>query len=116
MAGLIQLSEEPDPDYRHAWIDIYVDPARHRQGIGLDALRTALRHLIEDRGHHRVTIDRAADNHPAIACYERAGFRPVGVTRSSWRDTLTGRWRDSLFMELVVEPPAGTTAPPGAAG
>jgi hypothetical protein len=37
--GLIQFSEESDPDYRHASIDIYVDPAVHRQGIATDAIR-----------------------------------------------------------------------------
>jgi len=59
-------------------------------------------HLVVERGHHRVTIDPAADNHPAIRAYEKAGFRPVGVMRAAWRDFATGEWRDTLFMELVV--------------
>lgn len=110
VVGLIQLSEELDPDYRYAWIDLYVDPAHHRRGIGIDAVRTAIQHLTEDRGHHRVTIDPASDNLPAIRCYEEAGFRPVGITRSSWRDTATGQWRDSLLMELVVAPPGAAAS------
>jgi len=73
-------------------------------------VRTAIRHLTEDRGHHRVTIDPASDNLPAIRCYEEAGFRPVGITRSSWRDTATGQWRDSLLMELVVAPPGAAAS------
>ena len=40
------------------------------------------RYLIQERGHHRLTIDPAADNAPAIRAYEKVGFRPVGVLRS----------------------------------
>ena len=103
-AGLVQFGEEQEPDYRHAWIDLFVDPARRGQGLGADALRALVRHLIDDRGHHRVTIDPAQDNVAAVRCYEKAGFRPVGTMRSAWRDPW-GRWRDVLFMEYV-EPPA----------
>jgi aminoglycoside 6'-N-acetyltransferase len=105
VAGLIQFSEERDPDYRHASIDLFLEPALHGRGIGSDAVATLARHLIEGRGHHRVTIDPAADNAAAIRCYEKVGFRHVGRTRLSWRDR-EGKWRDSLLMELVVAPAA----------
>ena len=49
-----------------------------------------------------MTIDPAVDNAPAIRCYEKAGFRRVGVMRAAWRDGWTGEWRDTLFMELVA--------------
>jgi aminoglycoside 6'-N-acetyltransferase len=106
IVGFAQFGEEPEPDYRHAWIDLFVDPQRHRQGIATDAIDTVVRHLVEVRGHHRVTIDPAVDNHAAIRCYEQAGFRPVGVMHAAWRDPTTDIWRDSLLMELVVEQPA----------
>jgi aminoglycoside 6'-N-acetyltransferase len=101
IAGLIQLTEEDDPDFRHAAIDIFLDPKLHGKGHGTDAVTTLVRHLIQDRGHHRVTIDPAADNAAAIRCYEKAGFRHIGVMHKAWRDP-TGTWRDALFMELVV--------------
>lgn len=104
-AGLIQYGEEPEDDYRHAWIDIFVDPGRHGRGIGTDALRTLVEYLLTDRGHHRVTIDPAADNAAAVRCYEKAGFRRVGVMESSWLDPHTSTWRDAIFMELVRLPP-----------
>jgi aminoglycoside 6'-N-acetyltransferase len=104
IAGLIQYSEEPDPDYRHARIDIFVDPRLHGRGLGTDATTTLVRHLVEDRGHHRVTIDPASDNGPAIRCYEKVGFRRVGVMHAAWRDPATGAWRDTLLMELVTPP------------
>jgi aminoglycoside 6'-N-acetyltransferase len=63
-----------------------------------------MRHLIEDRGHHRLTIDPAAHNHAAIRAYEKAGFEPVGVMRRAERDNDGRGWHDSLFMEYVVAP------------
>jgi aminoglycoside 6'-N-acetyltransferase len=105
VAGLIQYGEEPEPDFRHAWIDIFLDPSQHSHGFGTDAVATLLRHLLEDRGHHRVTIDPALDNKAAIRSYAKAGFEPVGIMRLSWRDP-NGRWRDSLLMEHVRNPNA----------
>jgi aminoglycoside 6'-N-acetyltransferase len=102
VAGLIQFGEEAEPEYRHAWIDLFVDPARHGRGIGGEAIARVLE-VLEERGHHRVTIDPALDNAAAIRCYEKAGFVAVGVTRRSWRDP-EGVWRDSLLMERVTDP------------
>ncbi len=102
-AGWMELTEEPDPDFRHAAIDLWVDPAHHRRGLASDAIATALHHLEGERGHHRTTIDPAADNHAAIACYARAGFERVGLLRSAWRAP-SGAWRDLLLMERVRLP------------
>lgn len=102
VAGMIQYSEELEPDYRHASIDLFVDAGRHGRGLGSDAVRALADYLVAERGHHRVTIDPAADNRAAIRAYEKAGFRPVGVMRAAWRDFATGEWRDTLFMERVV--------------
>ena len=101
IAGLIQYGEETDAKYRHASIDIFVDPALHGRGIGTEAIRRLVRHLIEERGHHRITIDPAAANAQAIRAYEKAGFTPVGVMRRYERDMATGEWHDGLLMELV---------------
>lgn len=101
IVGLVQYGEEEEPDYRHASVDIYIDPAAHRQGLGLDAIRTLVRHCIDDRGHHRLTIDPAADNEPAIACYAAAGFKAVGTMRQYERQA-DGTWSDGLLMEFLA--------------
>lgn len=102
IVGAVQWYEEDDPDYRHAGIDIYVDPAVHGCGLGTDTVRAVARFLIEERGHHRLVIDPAADNHAAIRCYEKAGFRPVGVMRRYERGP-DGTWHDGLLMDLLAE-------------
>jgi aminoglycoside 6'-N-acetyltransferase len=103
IAGLIQFFEETEPRYRHATIDLFLDPAFHGRGLGAEALRLMVRHLIDDRGHHRITIDPAVANAAAVKAYEKVGFRPVGVMRHYERDVDSDRWHDGLLMELVVE-------------
>ncbi len=41
--GLVQYSEEDDPEYRHAGIDVSLHPAWHGRGLGADAVRTVAR-------------------------------------------------------------------------
>lgn len=101
VAGLIEFHEELEPRYRHASIDVFLDPALHGRGIGTEALRRTIDHLITQRGHHRVTIDPALDNAAAIRSYEMAGFRPVGVMHAYERDADGDDWHDGLLMEFV---------------
>jgi aminoglycoside 6'-N-acetyltransferase len=107
VAGLVQFSEELEPRYRHATVDVFLDPSLHGRGLGTAVLRRLLAHLFEDRGHHRVTIDPAAANTAAIRCYEKAGFRPVGLMRQYEREPDSDQWHDGLLMEaLANEMPA----------
>jgi aminoglycoside 6'-N-acetyltransferase len=103
VAGMAQYWEETDPKYRHAGIDLFLDPAFHGRGIGTEVVRRVTRTLIDQRGHHRVTIDPAASNAAAIRAYEKAGFRKVGVMRRYERDADGAGWHDGLLMELVVD-------------
>jgi aminoglycoside 6'-N-acetyltransferase len=101
VVGAIQFDEEDDPMYRHAGIDVYLTATRHDQGLGTEAVRVLAGHLIEERGHHRLTIDPAAENRAAIRAYEKVGFRPVGVMRSYERGP-DGTFHDGLLMELLA--------------
>jgi aminoglycoside 6'-N-acetyltransferase len=100
--GMIQYDENNHPDYRSAGIDVALTSDRHRQGLGRDAVATLVRHLIEERGHHRLTIDPATDNDAAIRCYGAVGFRVVGVMRQYERRQ-DGNWHDGLLMDLVAD-------------
>lgn len=102
IVGGIQWYAEAEPDYRHAGIDVFLDPAVHGRGVGTDAVRTLAAHLVDDHGHHRLIIDPAADNAAAIRCYAKVGFRPVGVLRRYERG-LDGSWHDGLLMDLLAD-------------
>lgn len=100
--GCIQYTEESDPDYRAAALDIFVSAAAQNRGVGPDAMRTLITWLAEARGHHRFTVDPAVDNRHAIHVYRKLGFRPVGVLRRYER-LAEGVYRDALLMELLAE-------------
>lgn len=102
VAGVIQSWEEPDQEYRHAGMDIAVSTAWHGKDVAIAALRGLARHLIDDLGHHHLTIDPAATNVRAIRCYEKLGYRPVGVLRQNELGA-DGVFRDTLLMDLVAD-------------
>jgi len=98
--GAILYVEEPSPDYRHATLDVFLHPEFHGKGLGTDSVRTLVRHLIHDRGHHRLAIDPNVGNHGAIKTYKRVGFREIGVARNYERGQ-DGQWHDCLLMDLT---------------
>jgi aminoglycoside 6'-N-acetyltransferase len=102
VVGAIQYHEEDDPMYRHAGIDIFLTTLRHGQGLGTEAIQLLARHLFEERGHHRLTIDPAADNTAAIRAYEKVGFRSVGIMRNYERGP-DSVWHDGLLMDMLRE-------------
>jgi aminoglycoside 6'-N-acetyltransferase len=101
VVGAVQYHEDLEPMYRHAGIDIFVATAHQRRGIATDAIGTLAAYLLGPRGHHRLTIDPAADNLAAIAAYENVGFRRVGVMRAYERGP-DGMWHDGLLMDLLA--------------
>jgi aminoglycoside 6'-N-acetyltransferase len=100
VAGSIQASEEADPDYRHAGIDLFLGPRFQARGLGTDAIRVLGRWLFEERGHHRLTIDPSAANERAIRAYSAVGFRQVGIMRRYERGP-DGSFHDGLLMDLL---------------
>lgn len=100
--GAIQYWEEDDPAYRHAAIDVFLATAHQNEGLGPDAVRTLARWLVDEHGHHRLTIDPALENERAIRAYERVGFRRVGVLRRYERRP-DGTFRDGLLMDLLAD-------------
>ncbi|MBV9823585.1 MAG: GNAT family N-acetyltransferase [Actinobacteria bacterium] len=100
IAGGIQYHEENEPRYRHAGIDIYLSGRCQNQGLGAEAVALLASFLLTDRGHHRLTIDPAAGNARAIACYRKAGFLPVGIMRQ-YEGSPDGSFHDGLLMDLL---------------
>ena len=102
LVGVIGYHEEDTPDYRHAGMDLFLATGSQNQGLGREALGLLARHLIEERGHHRLVIDPAAANARAIRAYEAVGFKRVGVMRKYERGP-DGTFHDGLLMDLLPE-------------
>lgn len=102
LAGWLGVSEENEPDYRHAGLDIVLAPGHQGRGLGPRALRLAARWLFRKRGHHRLTIDPARHNTRAVNAYESVGFKVVGVMRDYERGA-DGEWHDGLLMDLLAD-------------
>jgi aminoglycoside 6'-N-acetyltransferase len=104
VAGLIQYTEETEPNYRYAEIDLYLATRHHGKGFGRDAILALCRHLEDELEHHRLVIVPSVDNAAAIRAYEAAGFERVGITKLSAANELTGEWGDEILMERVTAP------------
>ncbi|GLW69709.1 aminoglycoside N(6')-acetyltransferase [Kitasatospora phosalacinea] len=59
-------------------IDLVLRPQARGRGLGPDAARALLAHLVGELGWRRVTVDPAAANVRAVRAWEKAGFRTVG--------------------------------------
>jgi aminoglycoside 6'-N-acetyltransferase len=99
VVGWLLFEEEDWWQYPHVSFDIVLTTSMHGQGYGREALRVAIRWFVA-RGHHRFTIDPAADNARAIRTYAALGFKPVGVLREYERRD--GAWHDGLLMDLLA--------------
>ena len=76
-------------------LDMFLIPAARGRGLGPDAARAMTRHLVDDRGWSRVTVDPYAWNEGAVRAWERAGF--VEVSRHEADDGHTAPW---ILMEF----------------
>jgi aminoglycoside 6'-N-acetyltransferase len=56
-------------DAPHDGFPVSDDP----DATGTEAVRRVVRHLSDERGHHRITIDPAPANAAAIRAYEKLG-------------------------------------------
>jgi aminoglycoside 6'-N-acetyltransferase len=101
LAGWLGFTEETEPEYRSVGLDISLSRRFQGQGLGPDALRTAIRWFAAERGHHRFTIDPNARNEPAIRAYGAVGFKPIGTMRRA--ELIGGEWTDALLMDLLIE-------------
>lgn len=78
--------------------NVAVSPACRQQGIGR-ALIEELKKRAAQSGLSFVTLEARASNAPAIALYEGAGFRQVGVRRNFY----TAPTEDAVLMTLYLK-------------
>lgn len=80
-------------------LTLAVDPAARRQGVA-SALLEAARGVAKAAGAGVLFLEVAADNDPALALYERAGFAWAGLRRGYYART-TGAM-DAIVMRLEL--------------
>lgn len=86
---------------------VYVDPDRHRQGIGR-VLMIRLMEIADAKGIHVLIGGVDGANSASIALHESLGFEVTG--RLPQTGTKFGRWLDLVFLTKVlkeVDAPAG---------
>jgi len=82
-----------------------VDPAFRGRGVGVEAAHAVQRHLIGERGFHRLQMEVYAFNERALRHAERAGWVREGVRRKAyWRNET---WVDGVLFGIVAEDLAG---------
>jgi aminoglycoside 6'-N-acetyltransferase len=84
-----------DDGGRSGGIDMFLVPQARGRGLGPDAARALARHLRNERGWDRVTVDPYVWNDAAARAWQRAGFEPVGEREPD--DEHLHRW---LLMEF----------------
>jgi aminoglycoside 6'-N-acetyltransferase len=71
-------------------LDMFLVPTARGRGLGPDAARAMARHLLEQRGHARVTVDPYLRNERAVRAWRSAGF--VAVSRHPPDAEHTSEW------------------------
>jgi aminoglycoside 6'-N-acetyltransferase len=71
-------------------LDMFLVPSARGRRLGPDAARAMARHLRDERGRDRVTVDPYAWNDGAVRAWQRAGF--VEVSRHERDDEHTAPW------------------------
>lgn len=78
-----------------------VHPARRGRRLADEAARLFQRHLIHERGFHRIELEVYGFNERAQRHAERSGFVREGVKRQAYRRG--DGWVDSVLYALVAE-------------
>jgi [ribosomal protein S18]-alanine N-acetyltransferase len=89
--------------YDQVWhlMNLAVDPPIRRRGLG----RALLDEMLERAGREQqYTLEVRTSNGPAIALYERFGFRAAGNRRRYYQDT----GEDAVIMWRTTAAPSGT--------
>lgn len=96
--GLIRM-DEYDPLNRSIRVGADVSSEVRRKGYGLRIYRGILSYCFQYLGIHRIWLLVLATNEPALALYEKVGFKEEGRMRNAiWRG---GRWIDYIMMSIL---------------
>jgi RimJ/RimL family protein N-acetyltransferase len=78
-----------------------VHPRLRGRRVGVEAAKLVQRHLLVDRGFHRIELRIYGFNERAIAHAELCGYVREGVKRKAY--LRNGEWQDAVLFALVQE-------------
>jgi L-amino acid N-acyltransferase YncA len=100
----------PRPAYRFTVENsIYLDPAIHRQGIGLKLLQRLIEHCVTRGYRQMIAVIGDSDNAGSIGVHTKCGFQMIGTHPNV--GLKFGRWLDIVMMQLPLGEGAGTIPP-----
>ncbi|KAH9827640.1 acyl-CoA N-acyltransferase [Teratosphaeria destructans] len=68
-------------------------------GYGTEVLSWACEYMFGHLGLHRCELEAHPENHRALQCYRKVGFRDEGTKREAlWRN---GKWHDTVMMAIL---------------
>jgi L-amino acid N-acyltransferase YncA len=102
-------SYRPRPAYRFTVENsVYLDPAIHRRGIGLQLLRRLIADC-ETRGYRQmIAVIGDSANAGSVGVHTRCGFQMIGTHPNV--GLKFGRWLDTVMMQLALGD-GGATVP-----
>jgi RimJ/RimL family protein N-acetyltransferase len=88
--------------HRCAQCGVFIgDPENRNKGYGGEALRLLLEYAFGKLNLRNVMLTVFAFNKAAVACYEKVGFRLMGVRRMA--HYLDGAYCDILYMDILAD-------------
>lgn len=80
-------------------MDLFIGETSYwNKGLGTIVIQEMVRYLLSEEGAESIWIDPVTTNERAIRCYEKSGFRKVGIVPK--REMHEGVYRDSYIMAV----------------
>ena len=83
--GYVQIADIHRRD-RHGFAGIAIRRSAQGRGVGRAALSSLHRYAKDEGGLDKLMLIVRSDNWPALALYQKAGYRKVGTLKSHFRD------------------------------
>ena len=100
IVGFMGISRSPMSKVKHiANFAIGVLTNYRKQGIASKLLSFA-ENWLKEKGVKRIEMTVIAENTPALACYEKNGYKREGIREKSI--SMNGKFYDELFMAKVI--------------
>jgi RimJ/RimL family protein N-acetyltransferase len=97
--GFVQIADIHHKN-RYGWLGIALLPSCRGNGIGALAMAAAERAAVAELGLRKLLLQVRADNLNALALYDRAGWRRVGILAAHYDDGTT--LHDAVIYEKAL--------------